>query len=158
MMNPNKIEQKKIVITFLPLTKSKEEVFGIVKRSKLLINTICKYSKELKRAGIEVYERHVNIIHTERGYYCAFFEEDLEENRTEKRENPKPFKGIDGRLKVALIDKDGETVVEDLASLVARTFLSNPENHPYVNFKDGNPENVKAENLEYSPVKQNIKQ
>ena len=152
------IEKKKIVITHLPLSKEKEEVFSIVKRSRLLINAICSYSKELKRAGVEVYERKVNIIHTEQGYYCAFFEEDINQNRTQDKERLQPFKGIDGRLKVQLLDKHGGIVIEDVALLVAKIHVPNPEQYEHVNFKDGNPENVKMENLEWSPIKQNIKQ
>jgi len=152
----SEIEKKKIVITYLPLSKDKEEVFSIVKRSRLLINAICQYSKELKRAGVEVYERRVNIIYTEKGYYCAFFEDDVNQNRTKKQETPKPFKGVDGRLKIEMIDKEGNPVIEDVADLVAKMYLQNPEGYEYVIFKDGNPENCKVENLEYSPIKQKI--
>lgn len=149
----NKIEPKKIVYTYLPLTKEKEEVFSIAKRSKLLINAICEYSKELKRAGVEVYERYVNVIHTERGYYCAFFEDDLENNRTEKKKQPVPFKGIDGRLKIQMTDKDNNIIIEDVAYLVALNYVPNPDNYEFVLFKDKNPENVKVENLFWSEIK-----
>lgn len=145
-------EKKKLVITFLPLTKNKEEVFALAKRSRTLINAICQYSNELRRKDIEVYERHVNIIHTEQGYYCAFFEDDVKKNRTEEKEGIKPFKGIDGRMKIILTDKEGNQVLEDVATLVATTYLANPNGYKYVTFKDGNPENVKAENLEWSEI------
>ena len=37
--------------------------------------------------------------------------------------------------------------------LVAKTFLQNPENKKYVNFKDGNRDNVRLDNLEFDNVK-----
>lgn len=37
--------------------------------------------------------------------------------------------------------------------LVAKTFMQNPENKKYVNFKDGNRDNVRLDNLEFDNVK-----
>lgn len=150
-MSRNK-DNRKVVITHLPLSKPKEEVFTIVKRSRLLINSICEYSKELRKRGIKIFERSVNIIRTEEGYYCAFYEEDIEQFRTGKKEFPKPFMGLDGRMKVALEDKNGNSVVEDLAILVATSFVPNPNNYKNVLFKDKDPNNCKAENLFWSEI------
>ena len=149
MKNEQLNQKKKIVITHLPSDKVREEVFGIAKRSRALIEAICVFSKELKRKDIEVYERHVNIIRTEEGYYCAFFEDDIKKNRegSRKEEIVKPFKSIDGRMKVSLLDKNGETQVEDLALLVAKAWIPNPDKLENVGFKDGNMENCAAENL-----------
>lgn len=145
---------KKILITHLPLTKEKEEVFSIAKRSRLLINSICQYRKELERKGIKVFERHVNIIRTAAGYFCAFYEDDLKQNMTgyeDKVKEMKPFKGIDGRMKVKLHNTEGDEVVKDFAEMIAMTFIENPDNYEFVDFKDGNKENCKPENLFWTP-------
>lgn len=144
-------EVKPIVITHLPLTKEREEVFSIVKRSRVLINSICQYSKELRRKGIKVFERQVNIIRTEAGYFCAFYEEDIKEKQTEKIE--KQFEGIDGRMKILLHDEDGEEVVKDVAELVAMAFIPNPDNLQFVKHKDGDIKNNTADNLYWSKTK-----
>jgi hypothetical protein len=145
---------KKVVITHLSKDKDMDEVFTIVKRSSILIKTICQYQKELRKRGVEVYERRVNILRTSEGYYCAFFEEDVTKARKENsKEYPKPFKGFDGRLKVKLIDKNGDEVIEDLATLVAKSFVANPEDLPYVMFKDKDVNNCKADNLYWSAIK-----
>jgi hypothetical protein len=145
---------KKVVITHLPLSKDMKEVFKIVKRSPPLIKTILEYQRELRKRGVEIFERRANILRTRDGYYCAFYEEDLEKTRREiPKDNPKPFVGFDGRLKVKLIDKDGQEVIEDLAKLVAITFVPNPDSLPYVKFKDKDPNNCKAENLYWSDIK-----
>lgn len=153
-----KKDNRKVLITHLPLSKDKEQVFSIVKRSRLLINSICEYSKDLRKRGIEVYERKVNIIRTEHGYFCAFFEEDIKEGRAaegeQKEQKIEPFTGIDGRQKVQLTDKEGDIVIEDLATIVATTFkLPNPDNLSYVLFKDNDPTNCKIENLYWSNTK-----
>lgn len=146
-MSKNK-DNRKVVLTHLPISKDKEEVFAIAKRSRLLINSICEYSKELRKRGVKVFERHANIIRTSEGYYMAWYEDDIKENRTEeKKMNLEPFTGLDGRQKIQLTDKDGECVISDLATLMAKTFLPNPENYEYVLFKDKDPKNLKIENL-----------
>lgn len=149
-------DNRKIVITHLPLSKEREDVLTIVKRSKRLITTIVEYSKSLRKQGVKVYERMVNIIRTEHGYYCAFYQDDIEQLRNGKKDFPKPFKGIDGRMKIQLTDKNGQSVTEDLAEMIAKTFLPNPDNYQFVGFKDQNPENCKIENLFWSQIKQKI--
>lgn len=149
-----KDKEKKILITHLPLSKDKQEVFAIAKRSRLLINSICQYRKELERKGIKVFERHANIIRSVAGYFCAFYEEDLQTSMTEyedKVKEMKPFKGVDGRLKVKLHNSEGEESVKDLATMVAMAFIENPDNYEYVDFKDGNKDNCKKENLFWTP-------
>lgn len=147
-----KPDNKKVVITHLPLTHDKEEVFSIVKRSRLLINSICQYSKDLRRKGVKVYERSVNIIRTDRGYFCAFYEDDLKENRTEEK-NVEQFEGVDGRMKVVLHNELGEEVIKDVAEMVAMSFIPNPDNYEFVKHKDGDVKNNKAENLYWSKIK-----
>lgn len=149
-----KQDNRKVLITHLPLEKDREQVFAIVKRSKLLINSICEYSKDLKKKGIKVFERQVNIIRTEAGYFCAFYEEDLKENKTQqyKEEVVKEFEGIDGRMKVLLHDKDGEEIVKDVAELAAM-FIENPNNYKHVKHKDGNVKNNNVNNLYWSKNK-----
>lgn len=138
----------------MPLIKDKVDVFALAVRSRALINSICQYSKDLKKRDIEVYERHVNIIRTSEGYFCAFYEDDLKKKRTKTEEKIEPFIGLDGRKKVILFDKNQEAQVEDLAILVAKTFLPNPNNYEYIGFLDKDTNNCKVENLFWSETKQ----
>lgn len=87
--------------------------------------------------------RQENIIATSEGYYCAFYEEDLET----MEKDPVSYMGKDGRMKVQLKDKDGKMVELDLATLVATQFVPNPCNYDLVLFNDGNPQNCEATNL-----------
>jgi hypothetical protein len=66
-----------IIITHCPLKTNKDEVFLMIKEDESLIYEIKKYSKELLNDNIETFEQRCNIIVTERGYYCAFYENDL---------------------------------------------------------------------------------
>ena len=61
----------------------------------------------------------------------------------------KPYKGEDGRMKVKLINNDGIEYEEDLAILIAKTFIPNPNNYQHVEFIDGNPNNCRADNLKW---------
>jgi hypothetical protein len=147
-------DNRKVVITHLPIEKDSEEVFSIAKRSRLLINSICQYSKDLMARGVKIFERHANIIRTEAGYFCAFYEEDLEKNRTVKKEEiQEQFEGLDGRMKVVLHNSSGEEVVRDVAEMVAMAFVPNPDNYEFVKHKDEDLKNNKAENLYWSQVK-----
>ena len=148
------VDDRKVVITHLPLDKDREAVFSIAKRSRLLINSICEYSKDLRKRGIKVFERHINIVRTSGGYFCAFYEDDLKENRTEQKDEiVKQFEGVDGRMKVVLHDEQGEQAVKDVAEMTAILFVPNPEKYEFVKFKDGDSKNLKAENLYWSKTK-----
>lgn len=149
-----KEDNRKVVITHLPLDKDREAVFSIVKRSRLLINSICEYSKDLKRKGVKIFERKANIIRTSGGYFCAFYEDDIKENRIEQSEEMvKQFEGIDGRMKVVLHNEEGEDVIKDVAEMTAILFVPNPEKYEFVKFKDGNPKNLEHSNLYWSKKK-----
>lgn len=66
-----------VVITSLPLSVNKNEVFTMAKKDKILSESIISFSKILARDGIETFHRDQNIIVTEKAYYMAFFESDL---------------------------------------------------------------------------------
>lgn len=144
--------ERRVVITHLDLSHDKLEVFKIAKRSKLLKNSIVRYEQDLKLKKIRVLERHLNILRTNKGFFLAMYEDDVLKNRTEEKKKIEPFEGIDGRMKVQL-DKNGECIIEDFATVVALTFLPNPDNYEFVKFKDGNPNNCSAENLYWSKYK-----
>lgn len=61
-----------------------------------------------------------------------------------KRKNSKPS------ANVCLNGKDGKKRFASIGRIVAETFLPNPNKYMYVNHKDGNCENNKVENLEWS--------
>lgn len=141
-MNKGKI----VAITTLPITTPKDDAFGCSVSDRTLIDCICKYSDHLRKEGVEVFARKDNVIATEKGYFCAFYEEDLR-NAEGGIDNPIPFKGKDGRMKVEIVKEGGSVVTEDLATLVAMAYCPNPKKYKKVWFRDGNPENVNAANL-----------
>ena len=63
------------------------------------------------------------------------------------------FMGDDGQMKVVL-EKDGVETTHDVAYLVAEAFVPNPDNLPYVRHKNGDKQDNKAENLEWSNEKE----
>jgi hypothetical protein len=146
---------RRIVLTELPLTKNKDEVFGIANKDKGLVQAIVKYRKELVGKGVEVWERKENILVTELGYFFAMYADDPNLNPQPAIEGKiEPFMGLDGRMKVELIDKDGNPRIEDLAHLVAVSHkMPNPKNFDYVLFRDGNAQNCRIENLYWSEFK-----
>lgn len=142
-------KQKSVVITTMPIAVPAKDAFECAMHDRVLIDCICKYADELRGKGVEVFKREKNIIATSDGYFCAFYEDDLET----MEKDPLAFKGKDGRMKVELRGKDGEQKIEDLATLVAIAFIPNPGGFTFVDFKDGNPENTNADNLFWTEKK-----
>jgi hypothetical protein len=70
----------KIIITTCPISTNKDEVFAMCKNDTKLIEAIKIQSVRLKDEGIETFIQKDNIIATDNGYYCAFYEEDLTPN------------------------------------------------------------------------------
>ena len=60
-----------------------------------------------------------------------------------------------GYLRIVL-SKNGEAKLFLIHRLVAHMFIPNPNNHPIINHRDENPENNRAENLEWCTQKYNI--
>ena len=54
-----------------------------------------------------------------------------------------------------LLHKDGKRKNERVHRLVAKAFIPNPNNYPYINHKDENPSNNHVENLEWCTAKYN---
>jgi hypothetical protein len=69
--------------------------------------------------------------------------------------NKTPNKRRDGYYKVDLYD-DGIGHSKSIHRLVAEAFISNPDNKPDVNHKDGNKLNNSVENLEWVTKSENI--
>lgn len=59
-----------------------------------------------------------------------------------------------GYVQISLC-KDGKAKVFRLHRLLAETFISNPENKPQVNHKDGNKKNYSLSNLEWMTASEN---
>ena len=75
---PLKSEDKgRIVITHCPLQTDVEEIWKMGQEDETLINAIKKQSEQKALEGVETFERRQNIIATEKGYYFAFWENDL---------------------------------------------------------------------------------
>ena len=53
---------------------------------------------------------------------------------------------------VVTLENDGKSEVFEVKYLVAQTFIPNPDNKPFVIHKDGNKQNNRADNLEWSDV------
>jgi hypothetical protein len=67
----------------------------------------------------------------------------------------KQFKDRRGYCRVEL-SSNSKTKKYSIHRLVAQTFISNPQNKPEVNHKDGNKANNNVENLEWVTAKENI--
>lgn len=58
-------------------------------------------------------------------------------------------------MQVSLVDGDGVRKSLRLHRIVAEAFLPNPEGKPQVNHKDEDPENNRADNLEWATAEEN---
>lgn len=55
----------------------------------------------------------------------------------------------EGKAKVILTDKNGVEKEMDVARMVATAFVPNPNNYDFINHKNGNKLDNRAENLEW---------
>lgn len=65
-------------------------------------------------------------------------------------------KDRDGYCRCSVQRLDGTWTSQPVHRLVATAFISNPENKPAVNHKDGNRQNNRVENLEWVTPKENV--
>ena len=72
------VEKDAVVITQFSLTYTADRVFSYIKEDKELVDAITNVKNTLKKQGVEVFEQNHNIIATDKGYYGAFWEKDLE--------------------------------------------------------------------------------
>jgi hypothetical protein len=135
-----------ISIVEAPLSIPRKDIFDCAINDHTLSNYICEFRKVLEKQNIEVFARKGNILATSNGYYSAMYTDDIR-NKEGGIDNPTPFKGKDGRMKVDIIAEDGRKVVRDLADLVAMAFCQNPKKYTKTWFIDGNPENCSADNI-----------
>lgn len=70
-------KNERIAVIRMPDKITEDVAWSMVVDDRLLIDTICKYSKELRDNGIKIYERRSNVISTEAGYFFAIREEDM---------------------------------------------------------------------------------
>ena len=134
-----------IAITSLPLSVSFEEAIECCVDDLGLRRGIIEYRKVLEQEGAEIFTRHKNMLSTNKGFYFAFFEDDLK--TVEDEQKVKPFMGEDGRLKVVLLNDKNMPEVKDLATLVAETFVPNPNGYKNVGFLNGDANDCNSTNL-----------
>lgn len=67
-----------------------------------------------------------------------------------------PYITYHGYKQIALCPIDQKRVTRLVHRIVAETFVSNPYNKPFVNHKDGNKLNNRADNLEWATNQENI--
>jgi hypothetical protein len=149
-MKKEKKSVTEMSIIQMPISKPKNEVFAYVRSERELTDAACKYADKLREHNVEVFERKGNVLATDKGYFAVLFESEIRE-QPGGIDNPTPFKGSDGRMKIEIKKENGETSVEDLAELVAMKFVPNLKMRKRVWFKDNNPENCNADNLIYAP-------
>lgn len=73
-----------IVITHCSLTSDPELVFDMGDDDKCLIGAIEFYADEIKKNGVEIFDQKRNIIVTNEGFYCAFWNNDLMNDEGDK--------------------------------------------------------------------------
>lgn len=66
-----------------------------------------------------------------------------------------PSKKKHGYMQVSLVDESGVRKSLRLHRIVAEAFLPNPDGKPQVNHRDENPENNRADNLEWATAEEN---
>jgi len=137
---------QQISIVTAPITIPKEDVFSCSINDHTLSNYICEFRKVLEKQNIEVFARKGNILATSNGYYSAMYTDDIR-NKEGGIDNPTPFVGKDGRMKVDIVKEDKTHSIEDLATLIAMAYCPNPRRYKKVFFRDANAENVNADNL-----------
>ncbi|MEQ9091828.1 MAG: NUMOD4 motif-containing HNH endonuclease [Balneola sp.] len=71
------------------------------------------------------------------------------------RKTPKILKEPNGKYKIKTFCKNGKRFTKSLHRVVAKAFLSNPDNYKEVNHKDGNPSNNHVSNLEWVTSSEN---
>ena len=133
-----------------PIGHNQNEVFTYVRTDRALIDAACRYADKLREQDVEIFERKGNVIASDKGYFAILFDEEIR-SQPGNIDNPTPFKGTDGRMKVKIKRETGDWIVEDLADLVAKKFVPNRLMRRRVWFKDANPENCQAENLYFVP-------
>ena len=84
------------------------------------------------------------------------------DKRKEKAKKKKISRSNQGRIvpqrlndkgnPVVTLTKDGNSEVLEVKYLVAQTFVPNPDNKPFVIHKNGNKQDNRADNLEWSDV------
>lgn len=135
-----------ISIVSAPLNIPRKEIFDCAINDHTLSNYICDFRKVLEKQNIEVFARKGNILATSNGYYSAMYTDDIR-NKEGGIDNPTPFIGKDGRMKVDIVKEDKTHSIEDLAILIAMAYCPNPRRYKKVYFRDADPKNVNADNL-----------
>jgi len=133
-----------IAITSLPATTPFKDAAECAIDDLGLRRGIIEYRKILEQEGVEIFTRHKNMLSTNKGFYFAFYEDDLK--TVEDEHKVKPFMGEDGRLKVILM-KDDKPEIKDLATMVAETFVPNPNGYKNVGFLNGDANDCNSTNL-----------
>lgn len=105
------------------------------------------YYKVSNLGRVKSVERLISYNHSISGYITRTFPEKILYPRAAKN----------GYMKVTLSTQDKGAKKFTIHRLVAEAFIENPEDKPTVNHKDGNKENNKVDNLEWSTISENIK-
>lgn len=135
----------------MPIGHPQAEVFTYVRTERELVDAACRYADKLRENNVEIFERKGNVLATDKGYFAVLFDEEIR-SQPGNIDNPTPFKGLDGRMKIKVKSEKGDWVVEDLANLVAKKFVPNMHMRKRVWFKDAKVENCQADNLYFVPT------